>query len=732
MSSSNKPTRAQEHQKSNRQLLPRKLQNSDHEPQYAPLDVSDIPRASLTSVACNNCRVRKSKCDGRKPTCSACASRRQHCVYRAEVSHEKMIELRKGSKDLFQALELLRTTPDEQAQHLLETLRSSDSVSEFLQVLDSGIIKPPSPTDPLATSLAGTSADSPIELDLNMRFSGVFPVLETLDIKDVDLGLLAINKRALASSNQQAIAPLSPFSPIEFGQRSETPTTYESFSTPSDTTGDTGVDPRLESLQIWQWTSIPIPESLAAQAISFYLANEHPLLAFFDADLFIRDFVAGGGRFCSQLLVSSLLAWACASYSQFEPRAQTLSLAFLREAKRRWKDLTDYTAITTLSSAMLLVLTCNQHGQDKVGLFYLDASVQIGRGLGLFSDDGTSVPDFNNDDDEARTAASFAAWGAFGWHSLHCTNFRAKHRIRHPPSLPIPGDVSGPPLNDHMGSTFTWISKFWVIIHQAFRDDYSHFSRLPMSHAHRMYQLLLDWASILPEDVQRSENCPHHVLVLHIWYQTAVIDIWRPFLGRRSYEDAGGSELATATHEASVHQLKRLIYLYRKRFESTNLTMFITPGLLTLINEVFRNPGTSDAQFYFILAARGCLSIASWCKGLRGITEGLMTIGWQNGTFKREGWTDNSMIEDIRATTRALNQEGTYSSLYPINLDSTSESMDDIGMEALAGEFQRLSSQNEPTRGKEVEMTSEPNVWKGDQRDLDLTLTEATEEEEYT
>lgn len=108
-----------------------------------------------------------------------------------------------------------------------------------------------------------------------------------------------------------------------------------------------------------------------------------------------------------------------------------------------------------------------------------------------------------------------------------------------------------------------------------------------------------------------------------------------------------------------------------------------------------------------------------------------MTIGWQNGTFKREGWTNNSMIEDIRATTRALNQEGTYSSLYPINLDSTSESMDDIGMEALAGEFQRLSSQNEPTRGKEVEMTSEPNVWKGDQRDLDLTLTEATEEEKY-
>ncbi|KAF9767860.1 hypothetical protein IL306_014909 [Fusarium sp. DS 682] len=330
-----------------------------------------------------------------------------------------MVELRKGSKDLFQALELLRTAPEEHAFSLLEKLRSSGSVSEFLQVVDSGVMKPPSPpspTDPLATSLAGTSADSAIELDLNIRYPSAFPILETLDIKEVDLGLLAVNKRALTFSNQQATAPLTPFAPVECGQRSETPTTSDYFSTPSDTTGDTGVDPRLESLQIWQWTATTIPGNLAAQAISFYLVNEHPLLALFDADLFIRDLVSGGGRFCSPLLVSSLLAWSCASYSQFEPRAQALSLAFLREAKKRWKELTDYNAITTLSSAILLALTCNQHGQDRVGLVYLDASAEIGRRLGLFGDADTSMANFDDDDKELRTAASFAAWGAFGWH----------------------------------------------------------------------------------------------------------------------------------------------------------------------------------------------------------------------------------------------------------------------------------------------------------------------------
>ena len=108
-----------------------------------------------------------------------------------------------------------------------------------------------------------------------------------------------------------------------------------------------------------------------------------------------------------------------------------------------------------------------------------------------------------------------------------------------------------------------------------------------------------------------------------------------------------------------------------------------------------------------------------------------MTIGWRNGTFKRHGWAENSMIEDIRTATRALVKDGAYSSLYPISLDSVSEDMGDIGMEALAKEFQRLTAQNEP-RGQEMATTCEQPVWKGDPRDLTLTLSEATEEEDYT
>jgi hypothetical protein len=45
------------------------------------------PRRHKIPLACGPCRERKSRCDGEKPICAACARRRlpiQRCVYRAD------------------------------------------------------------------------------------------------------------------------------------------------------------------------------------------------------------------------------------------------------------------------------------------------------------------------------------------------------------------------------------------------------------------------------------------------------------------------------------------------------------------------------------------------------------------------------------------------------------------------------------------------------------------------
>jgi hypothetical protein len=70
-------------------------------------------------------------------------------------------------------------------------------------------------------------------------------------------------------------------------------------------------DERLNHLLIGFWTPTPIGDETAARAISLFLETTHPILSFFDADLFLSDLVHHRHRFCSPFLVSALLSYAC-------------------------------------------------------------------------------------------------------------------------------------------------------------------------------------------------------------------------------------------------------------------------------------------------------------------------------------------------------------------------------------------------------------------------------------
>lgn len=89
-------------------------------------------------------------------------------------------------------------------------------------------------------------------------------------------------------------------------------------------------------------------------------------------------------------------------------------MAFLEEAKVRWAGRQD-DSLTDLSAAVLLNIACNHHGDDKNGLLYLDAAADMGRRLHLFDESDESA--FSSSDDDVKRAASFAAWGVFGWHT---------------------------------------------------------------------------------------------------------------------------------------------------------------------------------------------------------------------------------------------------------------------------------------------------------------------------
>ncbi|KAH8197843.1 hypothetical protein TruAng_007990 [Truncatella angustata] len=728
-------------ERTHRVLLPKP--DSD-EPSSARGDPSPASQSSpqvarnnpVTSLACNACRTKKIKCDGMKPICSVCARRRQPCVYRdvqEKDSAREISELRNTTHGLNRILNYLRDAPEDAATAVFMNLRSgkasfthlATSLESNASFIDSRFLLNSGGCQKETASLS-------FRLELNGYYPNAFPALAPLEIADLDLQLLDVNstttidttsrKRRYSSRNRPAATPTTPNQVLPIQPLTSRDTIV--------------IDGRLDHIDFQRWTSVDITNVLAASAISFYLENEHPILAVFNADLVIDDLVRGSGSFCSPLLLSSILAWSFAGLAQSNLTARQLSIEFLAEAKCRWEGRRR-DDLDTVSAAILMTLTCNHHGNDRDGLLYLDASAEIGRRLQLFNHEVYPVSSVSDRDEHHKAAASFVAWGAFTWNTLQSLHFRRRHRLRTPPALPIPGmvDEGGPVLSNYMGSTFTSIAKLCLIVHELWSNGYHEYVDPTLQTAELAYQKLLAWCGELGSATCRVESSySHHVLVVHIWYHTAIMDVWRPFIQiepqKKMQHFNSEDSWPRAAYRESVRQLKRLMYVYRHKFETTNPTMLVSPGYLYLVNEIFRDSDAPEAQFYFVLCMCGCLSMAHWCRCLCGITKAFFGLGWQTGLLKRPSW-NIGRLKSMREAAAAIDVGLSFNSVYPIDLERALEDTTAGCMEALASEFQKLACDNvsdkESDESDDNIVTQRMKYWTGDPRSLDLTLSEATE-----
>ncbi|KAJ0159901.1 hypothetical protein CTA2_8918, partial [Colletotrichum tanaceti] len=117
-----------------RPLRPRPLSASGTSADdHAALDagrfsVRRTPRQRKTNSACDPCRKRKTKCDGRLPRCLMCEHRTEACAYTYSIRHRVTVpegdEPRGHGDGSNQMVESLRTLPHEQALGLLSKLRN--------------------------------------------------------------------------------------------------------------------------------------------------------------------------------------------------------------------------------------------------------------------------------------------------------------------------------------------------------------------------------------------------------------------------------------------------------------------------------------------------------------------------------------------------------------------------------------------------------------------------------
>jgi hypothetical protein len=194
-------------------------------------------------------------------------------------------------------------------------------------------------------------------------------------------------------------------------------------------------DSRLRYLDISYWTTVPLSNTLAISAISFYLANYHPISGFFDADLVLGDLVDQRLSFCSFFFVNALLFLACVCnyvrihlanaindgmqqlYACVDVTALSYDQPLFNETYRLWLTERNNYAPVTLSATMLFghALTSSGRGQLKLECF--SYAREMATHMQLFGVAHTITLErvFQQARPQRLRESAHAAWGAYNW-----------------------------------------------------------------------------------------------------------------------------------------------------------------------------------------------------------------------------------------------------------------------------------------------------------------------------
>ncbi|KAM4062178.1 fungal zn(2)-Cys(6) binuclear cluster domain-containing protein [Hirsutella rhossiliensis] len=718
---------------------------------YAASTSSLVPQKRQrvgTQMACNECRRKKARCDGERPCCRACQQRSVPCIYAdkpavgppiVDESCEIVQVLRSASEsEAFGILRLLRTNDDLSAvAHIVKSMLGlRQSPAENASETAVGLQEAPYPSlefELMTKNPVSYPALHPLFASSLEECNLLGPVqLHRPDSRDARFAFESVPSRLLlliflSIKFSSQVVGASPEAAIE-----------TTDSDPARTSDDPALNPflssygpdeivlsrssycdeRLRDLDIAFWTNVPVTNEFAARVISLYLETDHPLLGTFDPDLFIGDLVARQTRHCSRLLANATLYWGSQMYAAIDRDAYPQAQLFCVEAERLWRLEGPSDTLLNIASAQLLSLATLGQGKDHHMLEYLGATFHMGLRMSLFGvEPAVGIKMVNELPRDMRSATSYAAWGTFNWIVLMSLFYQQPgvQYPNHPPELPIPGvrepvstphkehSAKGPGLGDpalatapYMGETFPALCMFWRILHGVTRDYYQNAPKQPapasghvsLVFAEHKYRELLAWAETLPKSLALSEDSAHHVVVFHVWFHAAILDIFRPFV--RGPEDrlatfAARESCPRVAFKASVEQLKSLVVIYRSRHKESAYSILWHTGMIYLANAVLHEPKDPAWRFYFLHCVHGYGSLRRSYRVAEAVGRALLTMTLRSGDMssdearsifgrlKKRGLAYVS--DEIRAT-------------FMVDLDLAMTDPDDSSVEKLAQGFE--------------------------------------------
>ncbi|KAL6805193.1 N-terminal fungal transcription regulatory domain-containing protein [Trichoderma sp. SZMC 28012] len=643
-------------------------------------------RRSGVAVACNTCRRKKIRCDGMRPACSTCRGVAIRCTYRDDY---KLIP--ESQKLLVEVIRILNTLPDREALSILHSLRSETDAAVILSTLRDGVpaIRRPSELRNAVAIMDNSLQTVELESQNPIAYPFLPPIIPQALSGDAYHQLTTPGRPSAASASPQPL-----------------------FRETDPTASPTSLcDSRLFQLNISHWTNVPISNEVAARAISLYLETDHPLLGFFDPNLFVSDLVNLKHDYCSPMLVNALLYWACQMYSAADPDIDVHAAAFCTEAESIWKTESEHDALPNLAAALFLSLGYLGQGRDHAVLSYISQATKMAVRLGLFGveDNGKAKVKVDKMTAEAASAYLHAAWGSFNWISLMSLFYRQPglEAPGCPPHLPIPGfehhnsvdGAAGPgspslqPQFQYMGGVFPYICKFWSIMYEVsltYNDTQSPLSGLRTLHfAEYKFRELLGWSNTLPSYLLRVNQNPHYVQVLHIWFHTAVLCLFKPCI-----QQLGIGHLRTLpksisspelVYSASISQLKQLVVNYRLHFASSTYTILWHTALIYLANEILSTPKDEDWFFYFLLCIYGYERLRRSWRVTASISRALLSMALRKGGIASS--TARRILKDLQSDS-FHKRFGEIRATFMADLDLAASDPSSATVEKQAGDFE--------------------------------------------
>lgn len=263
-----------------------------------------------------------------------CNERGLTCEYldgpETPASSVQLERLARLSQDPNALSELLATLPYFDALELFEMFRkmprdataSSSSAVTPESSASSSKSSPPctplpaEPPSPVQYNLVGSllpPASNPMEQELMVRHPIAYPVLMPIAVSVLPLETLLAPRKA-EILGERLLLSATPSERIDTSMASSDNGTFDGWCNNLSHLSQLHIE-HLHQVDIALWTELPIPNDVAIRVIALYLNNDYPVLPLFNADLFLQDLSQNRPYFCSRLLVSALLGWACVSQS---------------------------------------------------------------------------------------------------------------------------------------------------------------------------------------------------------------------------------------------------------------------------------------------------------------------------------------------------------------------------------------------------------------------------------